>query len=177
MSDTNEIKDGMQAVDRNIAAVHRVRIAADENRQTDEKFIDSVAFFIGSTSSIYLHVGFYGIWLLCLVFGFGADTKTNLSLVATLEAIFLTVFVLVNQRRTGAVERKNSDLHLQMSLLVEHELTRLARTVDAIAKKTGAANLSNGLEDVKRDIHPDAILNRIAEHEEAAPTQLTDDGK
>lgn len=160
----------IEAIDRNIATIHRMRKDSDEGRRSDQKFVDHIANFAGTTSFLYAHVFFYGSW-----FFIGRKTEA-VGVTASLEAIFLSVFVLINQRRLNAVERKNSDLHLQMSLLAEHEVTKLARVTDLIAQRLGVNTPeTQDLEDVKKDIHPDDILKRISDHEKSSPTDLTSD--
>lgn len=58
-----------------------------------------------------------------------------LTTVVSLEAIFLTLMVLVSQNREAKLEEQRADLDLQIDLLAEYEVTRLLCLVSAIAKK------------------------------------------
>jgi uncharacterized membrane protein len=58
-----------------------------------------------------------------------------LTLVVSLEAIFLSTFVLISQNRAASLAEMRSDLDLQIDLLAEHEVTQLLRMVTAIARK------------------------------------------
>jgi uncharacterized membrane protein len=58
-----------------------------------------------------------------------------LAMAASVEAIFLSTFVLISQNRAQAANDKRDDLDLHINLLAEHELTRLIEMVSAIAKK------------------------------------------
>ena len=53
---------------------------------------------------------------------------------ASLEALFLATFVLISQNRLSTAETKRADLDLQISLLTEHELTKLTEMVEEITK-------------------------------------------
>ncbi|MBC7396538.1 MAG: DUF1003 domain-containing protein [Bdellovibrionales bacterium] len=175
-----EISEELDAVDRNIAAVHRVRAEADQKRRLDERWVDQVANFAGMPASIYAHLVFYGVWIFLHfrspVRGqeiLGASIE-NISFILCLEALFLTFFVLINQKRMNARERRNSDLHMQMSLLAEHEITRLAQVTDLIARHLGVETSEvKNLEAVKRDVDPAEILERISDHERKLPTDST----
>lgn len=177
----NSVQDTIGVVDRNIASVHAMRKRFDENRHPSQKFIDDVVAYAGSTKSLSIHLLFYG---LCLGAFFFAPVSSlqhyhinvgTISLGASLEAIFLAVFVLISQRRLNSLENKNSALHLQMSLLVEHEITRIAEVTDLIARHLGVNSPSvKNLEEVKVNISPDQILNRISEHEKKSPVNPTD---
>jgi uncharacterized membrane protein len=81
---------------------------------------------------------------------------------ASVEAIFLSTFVLISQNRMSASQEKRSELDLQISLLAEHEVTRLITMVSALAKNAGveqpeAAELS----DLKQDVAPEKVLDHI----------------
>lgn len=56
-------------------------------------------------------------------------TFVVLGMVASVEAIFLSTFVRVSQNRMAAQADKRADLDLQISLLTEHELTKVAELV------------------------------------------------
>ncbi|NKF30799.1 DUF1003 domain-containing protein, partial [Pseudomonas sp. BGM005] len=78
------------------------------------------------------------------------------------EAIFLSTFVLINQNRMAAQDNVRADLDLQISLLNEHETTRLIAMVEAIAKKLKVpTEADHEVEELKKDIAPEAVLDRI----------------
>jgi uncharacterized membrane protein len=54
---------------------------------------------------------------------------------ASVEAIFLSTSVLISPNRAQTATDKRDDLDLHISLLAEHELTRLMEMVAAIAQK------------------------------------------
>jgi len=70
--------------------------------------------------------------------------------------------VLITQNRMAAAADKRADLDLQISLLGEHEITRIASLVAAIAEKLGV-DIENEaeLESIKQDIKPEVVLDRI----------------
>jgi len=78
------------------------------------------------------------------------------------EAIFLSTFVLISQNRMSAAADKRADLDLQISLLAEHELTKLATVVDAMAKHLGVkTDVDPELDEIKQDVAPEAVLDEI----------------
>lgn len=171
------------ALDRNIETIHSMRKRADQERNWDQRFVNNVTLFLGSTKNLYLHLSFYGISIgLLIVFG-GSDLEVWLKVlsflgtIATFEALFFTIFVLINQRHMNALERKNSDLHLQMSMLAEHEITRLIRLTDQIAKHLGIKTEQSDadLNELKKDVSPEQIVEKIFAHESQAPTDSTND--
>jgi uncharacterized membrane protein len=86
---------------------------------------------------------------------------------ASVEAIFLSTFVLISQNRMSAAADKRADLDLQISLLAEHEITKLTALVSAIADRVGVeVKGDDELDEVKQDVSPEAVLDEI---EEASP--------
>jgi uncharacterized membrane protein len=85
-----------------------------------------------------------------------------LAMVASVEAIFLSTFVLISQNRMAAAADKRADLDLHVSLLTEHELTKLVELVTELAERAGIrANADPEIEEVKKDVAPEAVLDEI----------------
>jgi uncharacterized membrane protein len=85
-----------------------------------------------------------------------------LAMEASVEAIFLSTFVLNSQNRMMGAAAKNSDLDLQINLLTEHELTRLVSLVDAIADKLRIEGADRReLDEIEQDVSPEAVLDGL----------------
>ena len=97
----------------------------------------------------------------------GVSDKTiqdALAMMASVEAIFLSTFVLISQNRMAAEADKRADLDLQISLLTEHELSNLASVVNQIAQKLQVeADAQRELDEAARAIAPERVLDRIEE--------------
>ena len=83
---------------------------------------------------VYLHLAFFGFWIVANLGWVPAVPSWDpsfvvLAMIASVEAIFLSTFVLISQNRMAAVADKRADLDLQISLLAEHEITRLVTLV------------------------------------------------
>lgn len=122
--------------------------------------------FVGSMVFVYLHLAFFGTWIAVNVGWTGIEpfdpTFVMLAMIASVEAIFLSTFVLIAQNQMAAVAEKNADLDLQISLLAEHEVTRLMTLVVAIARKVGVSELpEDELNELQRDVDPDMVLDHI----------------
>ena len=116
---------------------------------------------------VYLHLALYTAWILANLGIFPSVPKFDPSFVilameASVEAIFLSTFVLISQNRTIAAADKRADLDLHINLLTEHEITKLAELITAIATKLGVtANHPDELEEVKRDVAPETVLDAL----------------
>jgi uncharacterized membrane protein len=80
---------------------------------------------------------------------------------ASVEAIFLSTFVLISQNRMAEEADKRADLDLQISLLTEHEITEIAKIVGKIGKRVGIHESERELDEVKKDIEPEEVLDEI----------------
>jgi uncharacterized membrane protein len=88
---------------------------------------------------------------------------------ASVEAIFLSTFVLISQNRMAAAADKRADLDLQISLLAEHEVTKLTTLVTEIAERLGVTTKVSGeLDEVQQDVAPEAVLDEIEKSKPAS---------
>jgi uncharacterized membrane protein len=152
---------------RNIEALARRREQEATSATREERMAEVITSFTGSMRFVYLHLAIYGAWILLNLGIIAGMPKFDpsfviLAMVASVEAIFLSTFVLISQNRTAAAADKRADLDLQISLLTEHELTKLAGVIEAIADRLGIpASEDPELAEVERDVAPEAVLDAI----------------
>jgi uncharacterized membrane protein len=85
-----------------------------------------------------------------------------LAMEASVEAIFLSTFVLISQNRSAAAANKRADLDLHINLLAEHELTKLTEVVMAMATRLDVQVGNRAeIEEVKKDVAPEAVLDAL----------------
>ncbi|MGV1754680.1 DUF1003 domain-containing protein [Agrobacterium sp. CG674] len=157
----------------NIDALIERRRASEKQAGIQERAASSISRFVGSMPFVYIHIVFYGIWIVVNtgwipVLPAWDPSLVILAMEASVEAIFLSTFVLINQNRMAAQDNLRADLDLQVNLLNERETTRLIYMVEAIAAKL---NVSDGEEDgvseLKKEVRPEAILDHIERKGEA----------
>lgn len=152
----------------NIETLVRLRNEQNAERTREQRTADAVTRFMGSMKSVWLHLGAFGGWLLCnsgLIPGIKAWDPfpfVMLAMFASVEAIFLTTFVLISQNRQAEQADRRADLDLHISLLTEHEVTRLIALVDEIAKRFDVqAGRDAHLEELKQDVAPERVLHEL----------------
>src|SRR5256885_8517240 len=154
-------------LDRNIEALVRRRNQERQSQSWEARIADAITGFTGSMLFVYLHLAIFGLWIvvnLHWIPGIPAfdETFVILAMVASVEAIFLSTFVLITQNRMAADADKRADLDLQISLLTEHELTKIASLLSDMTEQIGIRTKVQGdLEEVKRDVAPEAWLDKI----------------
>lgn len=152
-------------VARNIEALLQRQSREAESRTLQQRIADAITGAAGSLPFVYVHLAIVIMWVLVNV-GWTPlkpfdPTFVLLATAASVEAIFLSTFVLVTQNRMQREADRRADLDLQISLLTEHELTRVIQLVNAIATKVGAQLPIPELDELQRDISPEQVLDAI----------------
>ena len=160
-------------VERNIQALLARREAEEAARSGQQRLADAVTRFTGSRVFVYLHLGLFGAWIVANLPGVPLPkfdpSFVVLAMFASVEAIFLSTFVLISQNRASARAESRSDLDLQISLLAEHEVTRLITLVKALAAHHGLEAAQDGeLPELEQDVAPEKVLDVMEQHERAA---------
>jgi uncharacterized membrane protein len=154
-------------LDRNIQALRERRARERREASVQEKIAGAITRFTGSMLFVYLHLAVFGFWILAnLGWIPGAprwdESFVVLAMLASVEAIFLSTFVLISQNRMQELADARADLDLQISLLAEHEITKLATLTVAIAEKLGIeAGADEELAEVQQTVAPEAVLDEI----------------
>ncbi|KAB2660824.1 MAG: DUF1003 domain-containing protein [Verrucomicrobia bacterium] len=120
------------------STIRNVNEEISDTRTTVQKAADWVAMFAGSIPFLLLHVAWFGVWLSVnslkipgipqfdpFPFGF-------LTLAVSLEAIFLSVFVLLSQNRQAEKDRVRSDIEYDVNLKAELEIVQLHEKIDRL---------------------------------------------
>ena len=154
-------------LERNIQALKDRREREEAEATLQERIADRITRFTGSMLFVYIHLVIFGFWIIANLGWVPGVPKWDESFVvlamwASVEAIFLSTFVLISQNRMQAAADKRADLDLQISLLAEHEVTKLTALVSAMAERMGVrSDVDAELEEITQDIAPEAVLDEI----------------
>lgn len=154
-------------IERNIRTIIRLRLKAAHERSLQDKIADVITSFSGRMLFVYVHVVWFVLWILLNTGHFGVPAFDPfpyglLTMVVSLEAIFLSTFVLISQNRSSAESERRADLDLHIGLLAEHELTRVLQMLDAIQDKLGIKNdVESDLADLEIETKPEDVLAEI----------------
>jgi uncharacterized membrane protein len=160
-----------RVVDRNIRALLEQRQEQQGSRSRQERIADAVTRFTGSMRFVYIHLLLFGSWIVTNLGWLPGVSRFDpsfvvLAMVASVEAIFLSTFVLISQNRMSALADKRADLDLQVSLLAEHEITRLISLVTAMAERMGLDQAQDPeLSELSRDVRPEKVMETMEAHE------------
>jgi uncharacterized membrane protein len=112
---------------------HPVVVAQLQRRAANVqlRLADNITAFAGSMAFVYLHVVLFAVWMLV----FEASPWPTLTLTVSLEAIFLSTFVMIGQNRQAAFQQAKADHDYADvdRLLIEN--TELTRTIHQLTRE------------------------------------------
>ncbi len=152
-------------IERNVSALINRKKEDKRKRSVKEKVVDEISRFASSLLSVVIHTFIFGLWILWNTGNlFLKPFDPNFIFLATfaaVEAIFLTTFVLIGQKQINIQADKWAELDLQISLLTEHEVTRILKLITAVAKKLDIEVPDEEIKELSKDVHPDNVLDAI----------------
>ena len=103
-------------VERNIRTIIQLRLQAARARSVQNRIADTITAFSGRMVFVYVHIVWFGVWILLNtgyvgVRPFDPFPYGLLTMVVSLEAIFLSTFVLISQNRLSQAAEHRADKH------------------------------------------------------------------
>jgi uncharacterized membrane protein len=159
-----------EVMQRNIQSILARRNADARKKSLQLRIADAITRFTGSMAFVYIHLVLFGAWITTNLPGVPFPKFDRsfvvLAMFASVEAIFLSTFVLISQNRMAAQADQRADLDLQVSLLAEHEITRLITLVKEIAAKLDIQESRNPeLRELEKDVDPERVLDALDAHQ------------
>ena len=140
-------------LERNVRAIAQLERDAMAQRTSADRLSDAITWVAGSSGFVAAHIIFFTVWVTLNV-GMVASVPifdpypfSFLTLVVSLEAIFLSIFVLMSQNRAARLADRRAHLDLQVDLLAERELTAMLHMLRALCVKQQVV-----LDDVGTDV-------------------------
>lgn len=124
---------------KNVEAIIKLEETARAHRTWADRIAGAVARFCGSMAFVWVHVAWFGGWIAWNTIAglphFDTFPFTFLTLVVSLEAIFLSTFILISQNMDTRLSERRNHLDLQVNLLAEQENTKMLLLLTRIAEK------------------------------------------
>lgn len=153
---------------RNVRALVDARAAFDRRKTRQQRIADAITAFTGSMTFVWVHAVVFSVWLLVnarivtFVPAWDPFPFVMLAMIASVEAIFLSTFVLISQNRAAELAERRAELDLQINLLAEHEVTRLISVVDRIAERLEVdASERAPLKPFAHDVAPETVIAEL----------------
>jgi uncharacterized membrane protein len=103
---------------------------ADRTARAQLRIADAITAFAGSMNFVYLHAVLFTVWMLTVE----SNPWPKLTLIVSLEAIFLSTFVMIGQNRAAAFQQAKADHDFneqELELKTNTEITRAIHTLTA----------------------------------------------
>jgi uncharacterized membrane protein len=164
--------DMQSVLHQNIQSLVEHRRQYEERQGVEERIAGAISRFAGSMTFVYLHLAILVVWIFA---NLGAiptipawdPTFVILAMVASVEAIFLSTFVLINQNTMAEHGERRAELDLQISLLNEHETTRLIEMVAALAARLNVSTPADKeLPQLAENVDPRKVMTQIQQASE-----------
>jgi uncharacterized membrane protein len=164
-----------KALKRNIEVLEKLQRAADSRRGTQVKIADFLTAWSGSMAFFYFHAAWFAAWALVntgrvpAIAPFDPFPFGLLTMVVSLEAIFLANIVLISQNREAKLNSHKAALDLQIDLLGEYEVTQCLRLLRQVAAKLDVTIDDHAdLNDLCEDVTPELVMLEIERREQKA---------
>lgn len=140
-----------------------MKAKADAKRTAVEKIADQMTSNFGTMTFLVVNVVLFVVWV---VINTGQIKEINpfdtfpfnlLTMIVSLEAIILAIFVLISQNRTAKVDDLREETHLQLNLIAEREITKIMKMVALLLEKQGI--------DISQDPELHKMLRPVSEAE------------
>jgi uncharacterized membrane protein len=114
-----------------------VNIEVEENLSALQKIADWIAWFSGSMPFLLINLIWFGAWIIVNTFRLGIPAFDPypfglLTMIVSLEAIFLSCFVLISQNRQAEKDHVRSDVEYEVNIKAELEVAHLHEKTDRI---------------------------------------------
>ena len=170
-------QSGLEAptTNRGIAEIVEMEKRNREARSRLDLFSAAVTRFAGSSSAILIHVIWFVLWILINVHAvpgivaFDPFPFSFLTMIVSLEAIFLTLFVLASQNRMSLEADRRARLDLEINILAERETTMILRMLNDISRHLKIdGGTQSELEELLKETRVDELAQKL---DDALPSQ------
>ncbi len=161
---------------RNISKISEIEEQQKQRRTVGEKIAEVIAAFCGSMFFVYVHIAWFSLWMFLnsfTAYRFDPFPYTFLTLVVSLEAIFLSTFILISQNHETKLTERRNHLDLQINLLAEQENTKMLELLQRIAEKVGVPVKDRETKALAEPVEPERLVEQIMSVTGATPEQET----
>jgi len=166
-------------IESNISKIVKIENAQKEQMSPGERLSEAIARFCGSMTFVYVHILWFGAWIIVnSVFKeqqFDPFPYTFLTLVVSLEAIFLSTFILISQNHETKLTERRNHLDLQVNMLAEQENTKMLQLLQKVAAKVGVKDEDPDTKALVEEMEPAELLEQIVVATADDPKKAEDD--
>jgi uncharacterized membrane protein len=172
-SDPKAAAESSELVQANVKRIAGLEAAEHAKATPAERLADAITAFTGSMRFVWVSVALIGGWVVLNAVLPRAERVDPfpfplLTLILSVEAIFLSIFILMSQNRAASVSDKRSHLDLQLNLLSEQENTKMLLMLREIGQAVGAEFSDPELQELEAKTQPEDLSHQIDAAADAA---------
>ncbi|GEM_PF-321500 len=128
-------------IQRGRKAIRSFKAKANRNRNLTERFADWMSATFGTVEFLALNIVWFVIWIPANLGWFPGIIPFDpfpfglLTMIVSLEAIILSVFVLISQNRAGEIDELREEVDYQLGIIAEQEITKVLHLLKLVAEK------------------------------------------
>jgi len=164
----------MAKVDRRKQFFKSYEAKSLRSRSILTQMADDLTAICGSTPFLLFHVFAFSTWISINLGWFSGILPFDpfpfglLTMIVSLEAIFLAIFVLVSQNRSAHISTIRDEVHMRINLIAEEEITKILQVLAEIRKEMGIKKTDPELDKMLERIDTNYIETSITEQMERA---------
>jgi len=162
--------DSLPGFRRGFENLHSLKQKAMAHSTTSERIADFFTRFSGDMRFVYIHTAWFIVWVAwntALIPGlapFDPFPFGLLTMIVSLEAIFLSTFVLISQNREQKINAIRDEIDTQINLYQEQEITQVLRIVHRMEKHLGLTDTDEkSVKLMEMFVNPDDLFRQIEE--------------
>jgi uncharacterized membrane protein len=152
---------------RNVEIISQLEKEAELKRSAGELVADRIARFCGSMQFVYLHIFWFSAWVVINMgpYAFDPYPFQFLTLTVSLEAIFLSTFLLINQNHQNRLAKARNDLDLLINLLSEQENSAIISMLRRLLAAHDIEDIDEETRVLEEQTRPEEITQQLEEME------------
>jgi uncharacterized membrane protein len=158
-----------KAAQRNISRIAELESSFNESRTRVDRVVSKVADWTGSLSFILFHLAWFATWMainatsLTRIRKFDPYPCVLLSVLVSCEAVLLSTIVLIKQNWMSRRDERRDQLHLQINLLAEQEITKVLYLQRLICQRLGIreADVDPEVEDLSQHTAVEQLAQQL----------------
>jgi len=153
-----------EQTEKNIRAIYEREKSERDQTPVSHRVANAIGDFVGTALFAGLNLLFFAVWmgLNLTILKFDPYPFILLLMIVSLEAIFLSIVVLISQNEMAKQQDRRNLLDLQVNLLTEQESTELIRVILLMARKMGIDQAElMALDAMSEDTSPEEVLQKI----------------
>lgn len=157
------------ATTRHKRLIKNFEAAAAKRRTILDKFADYLTSVFGSFNFLIFNCVFFIIWIVLNSGAISGFTPFDpfpfilLTMSVSLEAIMLSIIVLMSQNRQSLTTSLREEFHMNVNLIAEREITMVLKLVHEIAKKHGVKMENDELKKMLKELDQSYIEHKLQE--------------